>query len=155
MLKRQGNKSDRTIMMENSIFNYFKNMYDIELLPEQPVRTGIVDFFKIIKNENKILDCITIEIKQSAQDFYSGHGLNFVGISNYVAVPSELVGFAIEFLRENYSYGNEIGVLEVDEKGLVRTVIYPHRYHDNDYIDTLYSWHLTPYHLKYEKKRVS
>lgn len=150
MIKKYGNKTDRTVMMENAIFNYFKNNYGIELEPESPVSTGIADFYKLIRNNERILDCIIVEIKQSANDFYSRHGLNFVGVSNYIAVPSELVGFAIEFLRENY--GNEIGVLEVNDKGNVRTVIYPSSKYDNDYMRIINIF-IPPYHLLHNYNR--
>lgn len=136
MINKKGKKTDRTVMMENVLFDYFYSNYSIFLELEKRVSSGVADMMGFICDNNKrIIDAIVIEIKQSAQDFYSGHGLNFVGSSNYIAVPSELVGFAIEFLRkEKLTY---VGVLEVTDKGSARTVIYPNFCKNNDYIKSL------------------
>lgn len=123
MIKKMGNKTDRTVMMENAISNYFNHTYNVHMKTEKIVSTGVADMLGTITENDNIIDVIIVEIKQQTQDFYSGHGLNFVGSSNYLAVPSELVGFAIEFLRnEKLDF---VGVLEVTEKALVRNVIYP------------------------------
>lgn len=154
-------KSSRTIMMEKAIQKYFLEKYDIALVSEFRNATygrhsyiidlfGLATFPKGSAKPDDLKDAIAIEIKQSVNDFYSGHGLNFVGSSNYLAVPSELVGFGIEFLREN-KLGN-VGVIEVTNKALVRTVLYPQTKVDNDFI-----WIekvccvFTPFHLNQRK----
>ena len=48
-------------------------------------------------------DSLIIEIKQSISDFYSDCGLNFIGLSNYIAVPSDFVDFVIS-LNDNEPY---------------------------------------------------
>ena len=142
MLRKKGNKSDRTVMMENIILDFFLSNFKIELKPEYRVSTGIADFFGQIHN-----DYIILELKQSINDFYSGHGLNFVGTSNYMVVPSELVGFAITFLRkENLNY---VGVIEITEKGTARIITYPSIYSDNEFIYKRFpSTMFEPYHLR-------
>ena len=150
-------KSGRTIMMEKAIQKYFLGKYGITLKSEyrQPTygrHSYIIDLFGIVyvKGTTDLEDAIAIEIKQSVNDFYSGHGLNFVGSSNYLAVPSELVGFGIEFLRENNL--GEVGVIEVTNHALVRTVLYPSTKVNNDFVymekvNCLF----TPFHLKQRK----
>lgn len=152
MIKKKGKKTDRTVMMENCIYDYFIDEYGIELTKEPHLdetgRYGIPDFIKIIKTDKRIEDIIIVEIKQSTSDFYSGHGLNFVGTSNYLAVPSELVGFAIVFLRKVNC--QSVGVIEVTDKGLVRTVVYPMSMRSPYLVDRFKSpigLLLTPYHL--------
>ncbi len=133
MLARKGRKSDRTIMMENAISTWFEKAFSIELLPEHRVKTGgIADFLGFMGDEKSPQEVIIVEIKQIAQDFYSGHGLNFVGTSNYLAVPSELVGVAIEFLRDDQM--DYVGVLEVTDDAFVRLVTYPRLLRPNAYI---------------------
>ena len=44
MIKKKGNKTDRTIMMENAVYDYFKSYLRINLKPEVPVSSGIADF---------------------------------------------------------------------------------------------------------------
>lgn len=148
MISRKGKKTDRTVLMENCIYDYFHKEYGIDLETEVklPDRT-VPDFMQIIENNKKYVDIIVVEVKQAATDFYTGHGLNFVGSSNYLAVPSELVGFAIEFLRNNEK--DYVGVIEVTDKGLVRTVTYP-RTVQCEYMDkfTPVKYFLTPYHLR-------
>ncbi len=134
MIMKKGKKTDRTVMMENIVSTWFENMFSIELIPEYPVETGgVADFFGIVGDAKSPEDVIIVELKQSAQDFYSGHGLNFVGSSNYLAVPSELVGFAIEFLRDEDM--EHVGVLEVTNDAFVRLVTYPRPYRENIYIN--------------------
>ena len=145
MIKKIGNKTNRTVLMENSIFDYFKKEYNIELKHEYKLSTGSADFFTLVKEGDKIRDAIVVEIKQSASDFYSGCGLNFVGASNYIAVPSELVGFTIEFLREHIMFGNYIGVLEVTDTGMVRTVTFPIE-KKNEWVEKRFIC-IPPYHL--------
>lgn len=145
MVKRKGYKTDRTVLMENAIYDYFKKEHDVELLHERKISTGVIpDFCAQLKIGNEVVDVIIVEIKQAATDFYSGCGLNFVGSSNYLAVPTELVGFAIEFIR-NHLF-NEIGVLEVTKTGMVRTVIYPKEKESHYTSCHLPGWWL-PYHL--------
>ncbi len=147
MISKKGTKTDRTVMMENAISDYFSQYIGVKLNPEIQVSTGIVDFLGFIDGIDKVLDVIAIEIKQAVTDFYSGHGLNFVGSSNYLAVPSELVGFSIEFLRKNEL--DYVGVLEVTPNALVRLVIEPRMYRHNDYIDIKFPASiLTPVHLR-------
>lgn len=147
MIKRKGNKTDRTIMMENAVYDYFKSYLRINLKPEVPVSSGIADFVGHTEDKR---DYVVIEIKQSAADFYSGCGLNFVGSSNYIAVPSELVGFTIVFLRDN-NYSN-IGVLEITDAGTVRIVAYPHIQRENDFLNRYQfgpaAFFFTPPHLR-------
>ena len=35
-------------------------------------------------------DCYCYEVKSSAEDFHSGHGLNFVGDYNYLVMPTDV-----------------------------------------------------------------
>jgi hypothetical protein len=88
----------------------------------------------VIENGKK-QDSLIIEIKQSISDFYSGCGLNFIGLSNYMAVPSDLDGFAINFIETDKKNQTNVGIIEVTATGLVRIVRYPR-------------WgFFTPYHL--------
>lgn len=77
----------------------------------------------LFEEDGEVVDIIIVEIKQSMEDFFTGCGINFCGTSNYLAVPSELVGFGIIFLRTN-GYA-DVGVLEVTDSYDVRTVLYP------------------------------
>lgn len=61
------------------------------------------DITVVMKNRKK-QDSLIIEIKQSISDFYSGCGLNFIGLSNYIAVSSDLEGFAISLNDKTESY---------------------------------------------------
>ena len=134
MICKKGSKTDRTVLIENAISKWFKDVFSVSLSPEYRLKTGgVADFFGVVGVSKYPDDVIIVEIKQSAQDFYSGHGLNFIGSSNYLAVPSELVGFAIEFLRdENMDY---VGVLEVTKDAFVRLVTYPRIYKNNAFIN--------------------
>ncbi len=149
MIKRVGNKTDRTVMMENAVHDYFKKTYGMELDNEVPVPGGVADLYGELYNNDGLEEVVIVEIKQSAADFFSGHGLNFVGTSNYIAVPSELVGFTIEFLR-NYKFASSyiVGVLEVTDTAFVRTVTYPNYNRNNVFKpDTKCVCFETPYHL--------
>lgn len=145
MIKKIGNKTNRTVLMENAVYDYFKQEYDVELKHEYRLSSGIADFFTLVENNGKIRDAIVVEIKQSAEDFYTGCGLNFVGASNYIAVPSELVGFAIVFLREHIANGNCVGVLEVTNTGMIRNVKFPIK-QKNAWVKASFTCAL-PYHL--------
>lgn len=123
-------KCKRTLMMEDAVSEYFMEQYQIALKREQPARkrglprtTESADMMGIIEENGEVTDVIVVEIKQSMGDFFTGCGLNFCGVSNYLAVPSELVGFGIIFLRTN-DYA-DVGVLEVTDSYDVRTVLYP------------------------------
>ena len=124
-IRKKGNKTDRTIFMEKHISKHFRNKYHIHLCHEEMIDGVIPDFsaYLVWKNTKEIADVIIVEVKQDIQDFYSKNGKNFIGSSNYIAVPTELVGFAIKFLRKNKYY--YVGVLEVCKSGYVREVIYP------------------------------
>lgn len=126
MITKSGNKSKRTVYMENSIERFFLKQYGVKLFSEVTVeghkRADLVGW--ALDENTGEEDFIVIEIKQNREDFYTGYGLNFVGISNYLAVPTELVGYAIVFLRE-MEEKPFVGVLEVDACGLVRDVIHP------------------------------
>lgn len=138
MIKKSGNKSNRTVLMENALYQYFLNSYSVELESEiQLSNGGRADLYANVKDSKGVVqDTIIVEIKQSVSDFYSGCGLNFIAKSNYLAVPSELVGSAIVFLRDVLR-SPFTGVIEVTDKGLVRTVMYPRNRYSN----------FTPYHL--------
>lgn len=136
MINRKGRKTDRTVVMENIIYKYFADQYNILLEHEYHLQNGCIpDFYtEIIENEKK-QDSLIIEIKQSISDFYSGCGPNFIGLSNYIAVPSDLVGFAINFIETDKKNQANVGIIEVTATGLVRIVRYPR-------------WgFFTPYHL--------
>ena len=123
MIEKRGNKTDRPVLMEHAVPRFIEKKYELEMSPEVRLYNGgYADLCGWIKDKNdEIRDFIVVEIKQSHNDFYSGYGLNFVGMSNYIAVPPELVGFSIEFLREE-GFGF-VGVLEVDSRCFVREVI--------------------------------
>ena len=148
MIEKRGNKTDRTVLMENAVQRFFEKKYEIEMSPEVRLYNGgYADLCGWIKDKNdEIRDFIVVEIKQSHNDFYSGYGLNFVGMSNYIAVPPELVGFSIEFLREE-GFGF-VGVLEVDSRCFVREVIRPETNPDSDYTKARYKksmvWYFIP-----------
>ena len=135
--------------MENIIFRYFLKNYDISLTPELPlINGGRADLGIAIKDcETHLIEMIIVEIKQSWRDMYSGYGLNFIGSSNYLAVPSDLLGFAVSYLQHNmYKY---VGVLEVCNNGYVRRIIEPEVYSKSPYFKYGYILsHLTPYHLR-------
>ena len=148
MIDKHGNKTNRTVLMENVLKCYFEKNIGVNLEHEVAVRSGIADFVGYIRdNDGELIEVIVIEIKQAASDFFSGHGLNFVGTSNYLAVPSELVGFCIEFLRiENLSH---VGCIEVTDDGFVRIVTFPCLNKDNDYIKLKGIEQIfKPYHLR-------
>ena len=65
-----------------------------------------------------------MEIKQSAIDLKSKYGHNFVGTSNYLAVPTELVGEALLYLRDCCD-DLRTGVIEITDKWKPRIVKYP------------------------------
>ncbi len=129
MHEKKGNKTDRTVSMENLVEKYFLDEYGITLTREKKIGKGRADLSASI-DDNK--DVIVCEIKQSINDFYSGNGLNLSGISNYIAVPSDLVGFCIWFSKDTLNR-TDIGVIEVTDSGTVRTVIYPNPYTGNEF----------------------
>lgn len=131
-------KCKRTLMMEDAVSEYFMEQYQIALKREQPARkrglprtTESADMMGIIEENGEVTDVIVVEIKQSMGDFFTGCGLNFCGVSNYLAVPSELVGFGIIFLR-THGY-DDVGVLEITDNFNVRTVLYPRVNTINEY----------------------
>lgn len=131
-------KCKRTLMMEDAVSEYFIEQYQIALKREQPARkrglprtTESADMMGIIEENGEVTDVIVVEIKQSMGDFFTGCGLNFCGVSNYLAVPSELVGFGIIFLR-THGY-DDVGVLEITDNFNVRTVLYPRVNTINEY----------------------
>lgn len=125
------NKSVRTLKMEKAVSTYFEKEYGIHLESEVKVRHGLVDFLgALYDEEGKAKDVIAVEIKQSIPDFYTNCGLNFVGSSNYLAVPAELVGYAVTFLREHDR--NDVGVLEINTNGKVKTITFSGKSSDNE-----------------------
>ena len=138
MINKRGHKTDKTVYMENTVHKYFIDKYGVELKHEYHMKNGnIPDFYREVTVDGKKQDSIIVEIKQTASDFYSGHGLNFTGMSNYIAVPTNLIGLAVDFLKDNFPYRQDIGILEITDSGLVRTTRYP-------------KWgFFTPYHLLY------
>lgn len=67
-------------------------------------RKGHKTDITVVMENRKKQDSLIIEIKQSISDFYSGCGLNFIGLSNYIAVSSDLEGFAISLNDKTESY---------------------------------------------------
>lgn len=54
-----------------------------------------VDYMRFVPANNSVSgiekgDCYCYEIKSSAEDFRSGHGLNFVGDYNYLVMPTDV-----------------------------------------------------------------
>lgn len=144
MINRKGRKTDRTVVMENIIYKYFADQYNILLEHEHRLQNGCIpDFYKEIIENGKKQDSLIIEIKQSISDFYSGFGLNFIGSSNYIAVPSDLVGFTINFIETDKKNQTNVGIIEVTATGLVRIVRYPR-------------WgFFTPYHLLQKRGKIN
>lgn len=138
MINKRGHKTDKTVYMENAVHKYFIDKYGVELKHEYHMKNGnIPDFYREVTVDGKKQDSIIVEIKQTASDFYLGHGLNFIRMSNYIAVSTNLIGFAVEFLKDNFPYRQDIGILEITDSELVRTIRYP-------------QWgFFTPYHLLY------
>ena len=160
MITRTGNKTSRTVCMENSVQHYFMKEYGLELESEVFVGSGRRADLACgyTKDSDKSIweDVVIVEIKQAIADFYTGYGQNFIGISNYLAVPPELVGFAIEYLRnEGKSY---VGVLEVSDNGLIREVIYPSYFTDSPFatyknkMDRVIKYMIGPDHMRANAK---
>lgn len=119
------NKTFITQKFEDHLISFFKENFNLEMVPETKVSTGIADLAGIWYNEKgEPRDEVVIEIKQSYSDLRSKHGHNFVGTSNYLAVPTELVGEALLYLRDtcrDYS----TGVIEITKGLRIRIVKYP------------------------------
>ena len=54
-----------------------------------------VDYMRFVPVNNSVSgiekgDCYCYEVKSSAEDFRSGHGLNFVGDYNYLVMPADV-----------------------------------------------------------------
>lgn len=131
-------KCRRTLIIEDAVSEYFMKQYQIALKREQPARkrglprtTERADLMGLFEEDGEVVDIIIVEIKQSIEDFFTGYGINFCGTSNYLAVPSELVGFGVVFLR-THGY-DDVGVLEVTDNFNVRTVLYPRVNTINEY----------------------
>ena len=109
-------KSERTKRMTTLLLNHFNNWFDdisyVKLKEEVMCNTGQCrcDLAGFEYRNNEAYASIGIEIKQSASDFHSGCGLNFVFDVNYLCVPSELVGYAMMYLEENDLY--DVGIIE-------------------------------------------
>ncbi|MDO4177388.1 MAG: hypothetical protein Q4D99_07980 [Bacillota bacterium] len=130
MIYKKGHKTNRTVMMENAVHNHFSKKYGIDLRAEQSLPNGKIPDFSgtFFDGKDTPVETIVVEIKQDAPDFFSGCGLNFEADCNYLAVPTELVGFAIAFLREEFPLdAYKVGILEVTNTAEVREVLYPRR----------------------------
>ena len=54
-----------------------------------------VDYMRFVPANNSVSgiekgDCYCYEVKSSAEDFRSGHGLNFIGDYNYLVMPTDV-----------------------------------------------------------------
>ena len=126
-------KSEKTLQIENSIIRRFEENKTKEtsvfLSREVKVSTyNRCDLAGYEVHKGKVMenDSIGIEVKISKADFLSGYGTNFCFNWNYVAVPPELVGYALRRLRSlNFDY---VGILECCNNGHVFIAKFP-RYH--------------------------
>lgn len=119
-------KTDRTLIMESTLCSFFKENFNIDMHRECRLPTGgIADLVGAwFGQKGTVEDFVFIEIKQSKQDLKYGHGHNFVGTSNYIAVPTELVGEALLYLRDTCK-DFRTGVIEVTKSWKTRIVKYP------------------------------
>lgn len=119
------NKTFITQKFEEHLISFFKENFNLELTPEKRVSTGIADLAGTWYNEKgEPRDEVIVEIKQSYSDLRSDHGHNFVGTSNYLAVPTELVGEALLYLRDaRHDYST--GIIEITRGLRIRIVKYP------------------------------
>lgn len=119
------NETFITKKFKEHLTSFFKENFNLELTPEKKVSTGVADLAGTWYNEKgEPRDEVVIEVKQSYSDLRSDHGHNFVGTSNYLAVPTELVGEALLYLRDvckDYS----TGVIEITKGLRIRIVKYP------------------------------
>lgn len=120
-------KTERTLLMEATLIEWFKENFNMDMKTEYRLSTGgIVDLAGVWYDPRRsdIKDIIFVEIKQSKQDLKYGHGKNFVGLSNYLAVPTELVGEALVWLRDTCDDWRT-GVIEITKSWKTRIVKYP------------------------------
>lgn len=66
--------------------------YDVILMTEEHYD---YDYMKFVPVNNSVSgiekgDCYCYEVKSSAEDFRSGHGLNFIGDYNYLVMPTDV-----------------------------------------------------------------
>ena len=126
------NKTFITQKFEEHLISFFKENFNLELTPEKRVSTGIADLAGTWYNEKgEPRDEVIIEIKQSYSDLRSDHGHNFVGTSNYLAVPTELVGEALLYLRDSCN-DYYTGIIEITRCLRIRIVKYPFVEHGAD-----------------------
>lgn len=126
------NKTFITQKFEEHLISFFKENFNLELTPEKRVSTGIADLAGTWYNEKgEPRDEVIIEIKQSYSDLRSDHGHNFVGTSNYLAVPTELVGEALLYLRDSCN-DYSTGIIEITRGLRIRIVKYPFVEHGAD-----------------------
>ena len=119
------NKTFITQKFEEHLISFFRENFNLELTPEKKVSTGIADLAGTWYNEKgDPRDEVVVEIKQSYADLRSKHGHNFVGTSNYLAVPTELVGEALLYLRDTCN-DLSTGVIEITKGLRIRIVKYP------------------------------
>ncbi len=105
---------------EYSLYPYRKNF-------SNPYWENAIRYIDVVgkeKVEDTIKSSVVIEIKSCWSDFTSGHGLNFFGNWNFIAVDcSNSNGFAnqlLEYLNNHKEY-EQIGLLFVTENGSVTT----------------------------------
>lgn len=119
-------KTNRTLLLESALLGFFKDVFNIKMSREYSLPNGgRADLAGVWYDKNgNARDVVVVEIKQSAIDLKSKYGHNFVGTSNYLAVPTELVGEALLYLRD--CCGDfRTGVIEITDKWKPRIVKYP------------------------------
>lgn len=123
MIEGKGNEAACKLMMQNAVFRLFRNK-GIDLFHGYKLYNGkVADLYAVKCDEYGVIEeTVVVETKQAVEDFYSTHGFNFIGLRNYIAVPSELVGRAIVFLREELQ-NVHIGVIEVDTCGNAQIIM--------------------------------
>lgn len=144
-----------TRKLKDKISKYFLEKFNIKLLEEFKVSTGIADLAGTWYDEKgEARDVVIVEIKQSAADLKFHHGHNFVGTSNYLAVPTELVGETLLYLRDVCDDYNT-GVIKVTKGSRVRIVKYPRVEYHSMYPDLVnrichgeYAGNFTPHIYK-------
>ena len=131
------NETFVTRKFKEKLIDFFNEKFNMELTEEYPVSTGIADLAGIWHDaKGEARDAIIVEIKQSASDLRSNHGHNFVGTSNYLAVPTELVGEALLYLRDDCK-DMRTGVIEITKGYRIRIVKYPMLEYNNDFVKDL------------------
>ena len=160
-MTKKSNNMVRTSRIRKVIFDYFNKEYGVILIPNVDLGSGETSMVGEMESDYMLLDRIVVRFKYSRNDFLADDD-RYPGTSNYIVVPAEMTGYAIQYLRKEHK--DYVGLIEVYYDGVVRTVLSPKNNFCNDYLsrkdnsnwsDEWYSRIIGPYHLcnKFERSR--